>query len=56
MALFLRDKGYRAWALKGGYRAWRQAGYPLDSKVAEMTRQPNDLCPECGYRWNDHVA
>ena len=55
MALFLRDNGYRAWALTGGYQAWREAGYPIDSKVAELARQPDELCPECERPLSDHA-
>ncbi|MGP0070110.1 MAG: hypothetical protein ACLQGP_41745 [Isosphaeraceae bacterium] len=29
MALFLRGRGYRAFALRGGFNAWRDAGLPL---------------------------
>ena len=56
MALFLEDKGYRAAALTGGYWAWREAGYPIDSKEVETTRRPDELCPECARPWNDHPA
>jgi 3-mercaptopyruvate sulfurtransferase SseA len=56
VALFLRDNGYRAWALTGGYRAWREAGYPIDSKAAEMSRRPEELCPECGRPWSAHAT
>ncbi len=56
MALFLRDKGYRASALTGGYHAWRDAGYPIDSKAAELERRPEDVCPECERPWSEHSA
>ena len=56
MALFLRDRGYRASALAGGYWAWREAGYPIDSKAAEMGRRPDEVCPECSRPWSDHQA
>ncbi len=56
MALFLRNNGYRAWALTGGYRAWREAGYPLDSKAAEAARRPDELCPECERPWREHAG
>ncbi len=56
MALFLRDNGYRAWALTGGYRAWRQAGYPIDSKTTELARRPEEICPECDRPWSEHPA
>jgi hypothetical protein len=29
VALFLRGRGYRAFALLGGFNAWRDAGLPL---------------------------
>ncbi|MFN2588687.1 MAG: hypothetical protein ABR613_11295 [Actinomycetota bacterium] len=54
MALLLRDNGYRAWALTGGYAAWRDAGYPIDSKAAEVARRP-DRCPGCGRPWSEHA-
>jgi 3-mercaptopyruvate sulfurtransferase SseA len=56
VALLLRDNGYRAWALTGGYSAWREAGYPTDSKVAEMARRPEDVCPECNRPWREHAG
>jgi rhodanese-related sulfurtransferase len=28
----LREHGYQAWALEGGFDAWREAGLPLESK------------------------
>ena len=55
MALFLRENGYRAWALTGGYSAWRQAGHPIESKATE-TKRTDEMCPECGQPWSDHVA
>ena len=55
MALFLRGKGYRAWALTGGYWAWREAGYPIDSKAAEVARRPDEVCPECKRSWGEHA-
>ncbi len=30
MALQLRDLGREAYALQGGYGAWKNAGYPLE--------------------------
>ncbi len=56
MALFLRENGYQASALRGGYQAWREAGYPVDSKVAEMARRPEELCPECDRPLSEHTA
>jgi hypothetical protein len=54
VALFLRDKGYRACALTGGYWAWREAGYPIDSRSGEMTRRPDEICAECDHPWSQH--
>jgi rhodanese-related sulfurtransferase len=31
VVLFLQERGYRAAALKGGFDAWRKAGYALES-------------------------
>ena len=56
MALLLRENGYRAWALTGGYWAWREAGYPIDSKAAEIARRPDEVCPECDRPFSDHAA
>jgi hypothetical protein len=55
VAFFLREHGYQAWATTGGYRAWRHAGYPIDSKRVEMARRPDELCPECGEPWGKHI-
>ncbi|MBI2836418.1 MAG: hypothetical protein HYX85_01850 [Chloroflexi bacterium] len=41
MALFLRRKGYRAFALKGGYRAWEEAGYPTEARKATASVNPD---------------
>jgi rhodanese-related sulfurtransferase len=39
VALFLKSKGYRAKALRGGFNAWRDADYPLDQpELAEQHR------------------
>jgi rhodanese-related sulfurtransferase len=32
VAQFLNERGYRASALKGGFDAWKAAGYPLDGQ------------------------
>jgi hypothetical protein len=42
--------------LTGGYWAGRDAGYPIESKAAEMARGTDALCPECVRPWGDHVA
>lgn len=31
VAALLRESGYDAQALDGGFPAWKQAGYPVDS-------------------------
>ena len=48
MAQFLREQGYRAYALEGGLQAWYDAGYPLEAKTAERGRTVADVCPDCG--------
>jgi rhodanese-related sulfurtransferase len=32
VAFFLRKRGYKAYAIKGGLDAWREAGYPVEEK------------------------
>jgi rhodanese-related sulfurtransferase len=32
VALFLRNQGYQAYAIKGGLEAWHEAGYPVEEK------------------------
>jgi rhodanese-related sulfurtransferase len=32
LAQELRQRGYQAWALQGGYDAWKDAGLPLGKK------------------------
>jgi rhodanese-related sulfurtransferase len=32
LAQKLRQRGYQAWALQGGYEAWKDAGLPLEQK------------------------
>lgn len=54
MALFLRGKGHRAWALRGGYWTWREAGYPTDSEAAEVARRAAEVCRECNRPWDEH--
>lgn len=34
MALFMREKGYEAYAIKGGLHRWREEGYPVEDKEA----------------------
>jgi rhodanese-related sulfurtransferase len=33
VAQFLNERGYHATALKGGFDAWKAAGYPLESST-----------------------
>lgn len=55
MAQFLRKKGFQAWALEGGYQAWRAAGYPTQPKEAELGTTLSDICPQCKTPMKDHV-
>jgi len=32
LAQKLRDRGYQAWALQGGYDAWEDADLPVEQK------------------------
>jgi hypothetical protein len=48
VAQFLRDRGYRAYALLGGLQGWYDAGYQLEPKDAERGRTIGDVCPDCG--------
>lgn len=56
MALFLREQGYRAYALRGGLLGWYEAGYPLEPKAGERARTVADICPECGQPAARHGA
>ena len=56
MASFLREKGFQAWALKGGFQGWRDAGYPVESKRAEVSTRLDDICPDCGATIRDHIG
>ncbi len=33
MALALREAGVEAWALEGGFSAWKRGGYPTEPKA-----------------------
>lgn len=54
MALLLRERGYKAWALNGGFQAWAGAGYPLQPKKAEIETSLLDICPQCKASLKDH--
>ena len=56
MAHFLREQGYRAYALAGGLQGWDEAGYPLEAKTAERGRAGADVCPACGRPLAAHQA
>jgi hypothetical protein len=49
----LRDRGFRAFAIKGGFLAWKQAGLPLEPKEFEQAAA-GDVCPECGRLLSEH--
>ena len=51
----LRERGYRAYALRGGLRGWRDAGFALEPKQAELGRTASDICPECGQPHAAHA-
>jgi hypothetical protein len=56
VAQLLRDRGREAWAIAGGYGAWRRAGLPMEPKAAEVERTPVTICPECGQPMSAHAA
>ena len=56
MALYLRERGYRAFALRGGYKAWKDAGYATLPKEAEMAAGLPEICPECHGPMADHMT
>jgi len=56
VAQFLREQGYRAYALRGGFDAWIQAGLPTEPKAVESGRPLPDLCPDCGAPMSSHVG
>jgi hypothetical protein len=56
VALYLREQGYRAFALRGGYQAWGAAGYPTEPKEVEVSTTLADVCPECQAAVVDHRA
>jgi 3-mercaptopyruvate sulfurtransferase SseA len=54
VAQFLRDQGYRAFAISGGLHGWVQAGLPTETKEREQSRTVADVCPECGQALSAH--
>ena len=48
MAQLLRERGYDAYALRGGLQAWYDTGFDLEPKTAERRRRVTDVCPDCG--------
>jgi len=56
VAQFLREQGYRAYALEGGLQGWHDAGYQLEAKTAERGRTVVDVCPDCGRPVAAHGA
>ena len=56
MAQFLREQGYRAYALAGGLVGWEDAGYPLEPIAAQRGRTVADVCPDCGRPVASHAA
>lgn len=56
MAQFLEKRGYRVFALVGGFVAWYRAGYPIVRKQATAALPAQALCPECGLPAEAHIA
>jgi len=52
----LRDRGFRAVALKGGFQAWKQAGFAVEAKDLEQVTMVGQVCNECGRPVSDHLA
>jgi 3-mercaptopyruvate sulfurtransferase SseA len=52
----LRDKGFLAFALKGGFEAWNQAGFAVETKEVERAATVGQVCRECGRPLSEHVA
>jgi hypothetical protein len=50
------SQGYRAYALRGGYMAWYQAGYPIERKTATAAMPLKRMCPECGSPVEEHPS
>jgi type IV secretory pathway TrbD component len=52
----LRDKGFLAVALKGGFQAWIHAGFAVETKAVEQATTVGQVCRECGRPLTEHVA
>jgi 3-mercaptopyruvate sulfurtransferase SseA len=52
----LRDRGFRAVALKGGFQAWKEAGYPVEAKSVEQAATAGQVCSVCGRPLSEHIA
>ena len=52
----LRDKGFLAVALKGGFQAWNQAGFAVETKEVEEATTVGQVCRECGRPLSEHAA
>ena len=52
----LRDKGFLAVALKGGFQAWNRAGFAVETKEVEQSTTVGQVCHECGRPLSEHVA
>ena len=36
--------------------AWREAGYPIEARAIEETRDMAELCPSCGCPSHEHAG
>jgi hypothetical protein len=52
----LRDKGFLAVALKGGFQAWNLAGFAVETKEVEQATTLGQVCRDCGRPLPEHVA
>jgi rhodanese-related sulfurtransferase len=55
-ALMLRDKGFLAVALKGGFQAWNLAGFAVETKEVEQATTLGKVCRDCGRPLSEHVV
>jgi 3-mercaptopyruvate sulfurtransferase SseA len=52
----LRDKGLHAVALKGGFHAWNQAGFAVETKEVEQSTTVGQVCRVCGRPMSEHIT